>query len=320
MEPSAPDQYQTLALPAETPAESVRAPDAVVPEVRAEARPVARDGRVASTSDAPDAPAPEIAVEARESRPAPAAARALPKRAMVAAGIVVGALALGGGAYMLAFDKPRRAAIQIGPVADMPAIRDGIVAVKAAAPAPLAPPAPRGSASLLSPVSSAPPLEMRSAEPAQPAPAAPAAPRASANLLSPVSSAPLEMRGAEPTQPAPATLAPPPALPVEPPPPARPVVETASITPAPGVPLPPPRPLVERAELRSDRPAVQPRRQAARPAPPVQTVAEAAAEQAPPERTKLLGVPLPDLAQTGRDIKDGVASFGETVLNLPKRF
>ncbi|HEY0570705.1 MAG TPA: hypothetical protein VGD16_04125 [Enterovirga sp.] len=283
MEPSAPDQHQTLALPAETPAESVPAPDAVVPEVRAEARPVARDSRVASTSDAP---APEIPVEARESRPAPAAARTLPKRAMVAAGILVGALALGGGAYMLAFDKPRRAAIQIGPVADMPAIRDGIVAVKAAAPA---------------------------------ASIAPAAPRASsASLLSPVSSAPsLEMRSAAPVQPAPAALAPPPAPPVEPPTPA----ETASITPAPGVPLPPPRPLVERAELRPDRPAVQPRRQAARPAPPVQTVAEAApAEQAPPERTKLLGVPLPDLAQTGRDIKDGVASFGETVLNLPKRF
>lgn len=319
MEPSAPHQHQTLALSAERPAESVQTSDEIVPEVRAEARPGARDSRSASTENAL---APEIPVEARQSRPVPAPAMALPKRAMVAAGVVVGTLALGWGAYMLAFDKPRRAAIQIGPVADMPAIRDGVVAVKPAAPAPLAPPAPRVSASLLSPVSSAPPLEMRSAAPTQPAPAAPAAPRASANLISPVSSPPpLEMRGAEPTQPAPAALAPPPALPVEPPRPAAPVVETASITPVPDAPLPPPRPLAARAEVKPDRPALQPRRQAARPAPPVQAVADATpAEPPPPERTKLLGVPLPDLAQTGRDIKDGVASFGETVLSLPKRF
>jgi hypothetical protein len=34
----------------------------------------------------------------------------------------------------------------------------------------------------------------------------------------------------------------------------------------------------------------------------------------------VLGVPMPDLAQTGRTIKDGVVSFGEAVINLPSRF
>jgi hypothetical protein len=29
---------------------------------------------------------------------------------------------------------------------------------------------------------------------------------------------------------------------------------------------------------------------------------------------------MPDLAQTGRSIKDGVVSLGEAVINLPSRF
>jgi hypothetical protein len=49
------------------------------------------------------------------------------------------------------------------------------------------------------------------------------------------------------------------------------------------------------------------------PAPP--------AEAPPPEeRTRVLGVPLPDLAQTGRNLKQGVQAIGDAVLNLPKAF
>jgi hypothetical protein len=250
------------------------------------------------------APEMEIPAETREARRAAAApARLTRKRAVLAAGVTLGVLGIGGlsaGAYSaLSGVGKRRSDIRIGHVEDLPEIKDGVVAVKPFAPL----------------------------SPAQPIAAPSAAPRV--GLLSPVPASParpLELRPILSALPASQAAAPDPQPALVPAPDSGAPATTASLAePAVVPPLPPPAPprSAMNEEPRPTRAATAMRRQPARRIEASAEPAPAAAvppEPKPEERTRLLGVPMPDLAQTGRDIKDGVASLGEAVLNLPKRF
>jgi hypothetical protein len=292
----------------------VEAPESAAPAVEMPAEP---------TGDMPD--------ELRATRPAQLTAGSSRKRTMVAAGIALGVIGVGGlsaGAYLMGSGKSRRAEIHMGPIGDLPEIKDGVVAVKTSAgdtPAPAK--ARSASASVLSP---APATPVRMVEPRTilPAPQAALAPP----------TGPVASFAPAPIAPSPTSLAPVAgpvaAAPVEPAPAAQPAAPVAAASEGQSAALPAEAPLPPRAPLRSvvqkagpkpERTANVQRRQPARrveASAASATTASTVSVESPPaeERTTVLGVPMPDLAQTGRTIKDGVVSFGEAVINLPSRF
>jgi hypothetical protein len=277
----------------------------------------------------PAEPTGEMPDELRATRPAPVTTGSSRKRAMVAAGIALGVVGVGGlsaGAYLMGSGKSRRAEIHMGPIGDLPEIKDGVVAVKTSAAEVPAPPR-AASASVLSPVPAAP---ARMAEPRTIL----AAPQAA--LASPIG--PASSFSPAPISPSPTSLVPMArpvaAAPVEPTPAAQPAapavaapeVRSAALpAEAPLPPAAPPRSVAQKAGPKPERTANAQRRQPARrveaSAAPATTASTVPAESPPAEeRTTVLGVPMPDLAQTGRSIKDGVVSLGEAVINLPSRF
>ncbi|MFE1601222.1 chemotaxis protein CheA [Methylobacterium sp. ID0610] len=296
--------------------------------------------------------------ERRETKPARLAWRG---PVLIAAAGLGGVVALGALAYpaVSALMEPRASGIRVGPVREMPEIKDGVPALRADGTE-----APRVRTVAIPPAS---PVE----KPAEAAPVAPVPARADSlvtGTLNPpqhferalpagpdaklaeskptesrsTESKPVEAKAAEPkvteskASEAKAVGAKPVDLkPVEPKPvavkpaqpkPAAPAPETHEAAAKPAAPV--------KAAVKPEKPAPKPVAKSEKPEPAKITAAKppaksattrtAAAEPAPaapaePEPRTFLGLPVPDLAPAGKAIKDTVDAVGDAVINFPKR-
>lgn len=241
--------------------------------------------------------------------------------------------------------------IVMGPVADMPEIKNGVVAVGSAPPVRVIPgPAPSIAASP-APQSLARASETKAAPaPAPAAMASVAAPaivpsaKPVAALRAPADKGPVATGSTSPATPvavsaavprplaavpapaivAPRSLAAAPAPSAAPLPPTRTasratgnvlasVVTQPPVTAPPAMSPPAPLPPVRSAQRKPDAAAPAQRVASARP-----STADAAATDA--QERSLLGIPVPGFVPSGNDIKSGFDSIGDAVMSLPKRF
>ena len=259
----------------------------------------------------------DLAIDPSEVRatPAPRPRRSRPVRTAVIAGLGAACLAAGAGAavYLTRTGEPQAArlsAIKIGPVADMPEIKDGVPAIMDRAamrvisttpPDKPLPGAATGAAAVPPPTRATPsrPTEVRIGAPDVPAPVVLATDPKAARP-SPVQTSALS-------------------------PPADRPAPTATIEHPPLPPAAPERGGVRRPEPAAPRVATLPRPRPATPAAASPPAAQQASATAPspaaapePDRVEVFGVKLP-LVPTGRQIREAAESFADTITSLPGR-
>jgi hypothetical protein len=255
---------------------------------------------------------------------------------------------------MMTASRPK-SEIVMGPVAEMPEIKNGVVAVGSAPPVRVIPgPAPTLAAAPQSPAAPRPSEMKAVSAPPVASPAVAAAPTpAMVPSPKPVAALRVATGSTNPAAPVAASAAIPRPLAAVPAPPAA-APRSLAAAPAPSTaPLPPTRaasratgnvlasvvtqPPVTAPPVMS-RPAVSPSAAMSPPAPmppvrsaqrkpdapaPAQRVASArtpAADTAEAQERSLLGIPVPGFVPSGNDIKSGFDSIGDAVMSLPKRF
>ncbi|ACL58264.1 hypothetical protein [Methylobacterium nodulans] len=260
--------------------------------------------------------------------------------ALIAAAGLGGVAAFGAFAYpaVSALLAPRPSAIRVGPIREMPEIKDGIPALKADTPE-IAPEAPRVRTVAIPPAAA--PTEKPAEPPQTPPPAQPVVAARADSLVTGTLNPPqrFEHPAPEPVakavEPQPSVSEPAEPKPVEPKVTEPKATESKPVEPKSAAPAPnaEPAPAAREARETAPVPAKPPAKAAAKPQKPApKPVAKrekpdatrtATAEPAPapeqPERNTFLGLPVPDFAPAGKAIKDTVEAVGDAVINFPKR-